>query len=254
MDAELVQAARRLAQARHVVCLTGAGVSAESGVETFRDAQTGWWSRFDPQQLASRAGFAADPGLVWRWYTERLATVEAVQPNAGHRALAALAAHLADFTLVTQNIDNLHERAGSARVLHLHGSLARFRCNDCAAPHSLQPAERAADQPPRCTLCGGPVRPDVVWFGERLPGEIVEQAWAAAERCQAMLVVGTSGVVYPAAHLPDVARRAGAAVIDVNLEPTFISQRANFFLQGPSGQVLPRLLAALEQQLRLARG
>ncbi|HXF61891.1 MAG TPA: Sir2 family NAD-dependent protein deacetylase, partial [Caldilineaceae bacterium] len=144
MGTHLRQAAALLKRAARVACLTGAGVSAESGIATFRDAQTGLWSKFDPQQLASQEGFAADPGLVWRWYMDRLATVDTVAPNPGHFALAALEARLPDFTLITQNVDDLHERAGSRRVLHLHGTIARFRCNRCDAPYSLRDADRAA--------------------------------------------------------------------------------------------------------------
>ena len=247
MNTNLRQAASLLKRATRVACLTGAGASAESGVATFRDAQTGLWSKFDPQQLASQEGFAADPGLVWRWYMDRLATVDAVAPNPGHYALAALEARIPDFTLITQNVDDLHERAGSRRVLHLHGTIAHFRCNRCDAPYLLRDADRTAEQPPTCPHCGDLVRPAVVWFGELLPGDVLEQAWAAAEQCDVMLVVGTSGVVYPAAQLPQVAQQAGAAIIAVNPEPTPITQRADLFLAGMSGQVLPQVLAAFDE-------
>lgn len=247
---QINQASQLLAQAKHIVCLTGAGVSAESGVATFRDAQTGLWSKFDPQRLASQAGFADDPGLVWRWYMARLASVENATPNPGHLALARLEMLTSAFTLVTQNVDDLHERAGSQQVWHIHGRINRFRCNYCQAEHFLQPNERQQALPPKCTFCGDQVRPDVVWFGEALPTRVVDVAWRAAERCDVMLVVGTSGVVYPVAQLPALAKQAGAVVVDVNPECTAISTLADLFLQGAGGVVLPQVMAALSAQLR----
>lgn len=247
---QIKQASQRLAQAKRVVCLTGAGVSAESGVATFRDAQTGLWSKFDPQRLASQAGFAADPGLVWRWYMARLASVEKAVPNPGHLALARLAALTNTFTLVTQNVDDLHERAGSGSVQHIHGRINHFRCNACQAEHTLQPEERDREQPPVCAFCGDKVRPDVVWFGEALPGPVVEIAWREAEHCDVMLVVGTSAVVYPVAQLPAVAQQAGAILIDVNPECTPISERADLFLQGAAGAVLPQIVDVLSVNFR----
>ncbi|WP_141611082.1 SIR2 family NAD-dependent protein deacylase [Litorilinea aerophila] len=242
MDHDLIeQAARQLAAANHTFCLTGAGVSAESGVPTFRDARTGLWARFDPAQLASQEGFATDPGRVWRWYMDRLAMAEAAIPNPGHRALARLEQLLPTFVLFTQNVDELHERAGSQRVYHLHGCLARFRCNDCGRLHELQPQERKAPLPPRCSWCGGWIRPDVVWFGENLPPAVLDAAWQALERCDVMLVVGTSGEVYPAALFPQVAREAGARVIEINTQATAITPVAHVSLRGTSGQLLPRL-------------
>jgi NAD-dependent deacetylase len=216
-------------------------------VPTFRDAQTGLWARFDPETLASPRGFAADPGLVWRWYMGRFGRAREVRPNPGHLALARLEAHRGyrDFALYTQNVDDLHERAGSRAVHHLHGRITSFRCHECSAPHSLRAEDQTASQPPACRRCGGLVRPDVVWFGEMLPEGILERAWAAAGDCAVLLVAGTSGQVYPAADLPRLAQRAGARVIDVNPEPTGISSRADVFLRGPSGEVLPRVLRAM---------
>ena len=244
----IAQAAAVLAGASRIAVLTGAGVSAESGVATFRDAQTGLWSHFDAHQLASQAGFNADPGLVWGWYMHRLAMVEAAQPNPGHRALAALADHVQALTLITQNVDDLHERAGSQRVLHLHGHIGRFHCNECGAAYYLGDEDRHAALPPVCRLCNGYVRPGVVWFGEMLPDRILDEAWRAAERCEVFLVVGTSGVVYPAAQLPVVAQRHGAQVIDVNTEPSLLSEFADIVLLGPSGETLPAVLAAIQSQ------
>ena len=247
---DLTTATDLLTSARRVACLTGAGISAESGVPTFRDAQTGLWSRYDPQTLASQAGFAADPGLVWRWYMWRLDLVERVRPNPGHLALAALAELVPSFTLITQNVDDLHEQAGSREVLHLHGEIARFKCNRCGKPHALQPAERTADAPPICHHCGGLVRPDVVWFGEMLTQSVLTGAWQAVERCDLLLVAGTSGMVYPAASLPGVAQAHGAKVIDINPNSSPISHMADLFLQGPAGEILPALAKAVAEANR----
>jgi len=243
---DIKRAAQILHQAQRIVCLTGAGVSAESGVATFRDAQTGLWSHFDPQQLASQAGFAKDPGLVWRWYMARLQTVEKAKPNPGHLALARLEKLTPSFTLITQNVDDLHERAGCHSVLHLHGRITHFRCNSCGAEHDLQNRDRLRSSPPTCEQCGGLVRPDVVWFGESLPTRVADLAWRAAERSEVVLVIGTSGIVYPAAQLPTVAQQRGATVIDVNPVSTPISEMADLFLQGTSGEILPQVIAALE--------
>lgn len=249
---DLTTATDLLAAARRVTCLTGAGISAESGVPTFRDAQSGLWSRYDPQTLASPQGFRADPGLVWRWYMWRLDLVSQARPNPGHTALAWLADLLPSFTLITQNVDDLHEQAGSQDVLHLHGNIARFKCNRCGRAHSLRPTERTADRPPVCHHCGGLVRPDVVWFGELLSTETLNRAWAATAACDVMLVVGTSGLVHPAAALPVEALRHGATLIDVNPAPGPISQMATLFLQGPAGEILPDLVRRVTEAKKQA--
>ena len=241
MREDIDKAAQYLGAASKVVCLTGAGVSAESGVPTFRDAQTGLWSRFDVEELASLGAFERDPGLVWRWYMWRLDPVKEAAPNPGHFALVQLAGLCERFLLVTQNVDSLHEQAGSEEVLHLHGSLLHFRCVSCSAPHHLTDEQRRAESPPACGLCGDLVRPDVVWFGESLPWDTVEEAAEAAHDCDVMLVIGTSGLVYPAAQLPLFAKQAGAAVVDINPEPGPISSIADLFLQGKSGLILPEL-------------
>ena len=243
MDFDSITAvATHILAARQLACLTGAGVSAESGVPTFRDAQRGLWAKFDPEELASQAGFAADPGLVWRWYMSRLRMVEEASPNPGHVALAALEMLVPEFTLVTQNVDDLHERAGSRSVVHLHGNIARFRCNRCRADHLLQADERTAHEPPRCRRCGGNVRPDVVWFGEMLPRQAIDRAEQAVSDCDLLVVVGTSGVVQPAALLPHRARESGAVVIDINPAHGATAEIADLFLQGESGVILPRLV------------
>ena len=242
MGISVQAASEMLRSAPAVACLTGAGVSAESGVPTFRDAQTGLWSAFDPLRLASPDGFADDPGLVWRWYMERLGGVEKATPNPGHWALAEMARRWPGFRLITQNVDDLHERAGSTGVIHLHGSIARFHCNRCGAAHSLQAGERTAAQPPHCLACGGNVRPSVVWFGENLPTDALDGAVEAVTNCDLLLVVGTSGLVYPAAELPQIAKRAGSRVIEINPQPGPLSPLADISLRGASGVILPRLL------------
>jgi len=241
-------AARLLVDVRNIVVFTGAGVSAESGVGTFRDALTGLWSQFDPQQLASQEGFSANPGLVWRWYMERLMTVENARPNRGHEALAAMAQFTPKFTVVTQNVDDLHERAGNHRVLHLHGHIGRFHCNGCGAPYTLRADDREAPMPPCCTFCADYIRPSVVWFGEMLPEQEMFEAWGETEHCDVLLIVGTSGVVYPAAQLPALAQRRGAHVIEVNLAESALSALAEITLFGASGEILPRLLDAMYRQ------
>jgi len=236
--------AQALRAARHVVVFTGAGVSAESGIATFRDALTGLWSRFDPAQLATAEAFERDPALVWGWYEWRRALVVRAAPNAAHHAIGAMAANVPKLTVVTQNVDDLHERAGS-RPLRLHGSLFAPRCFDCGREAKASPAMAAREEriePPRCTGCGGRIRPGVVWFGEALPPEVTAAAFAAAVDCDVLVSVGTSSVVYPAADLPHVAARSGAVVIQVNPQPTPLDGMATFNLRGAAGTVLPRLV------------
>lgn len=246
---DAVVAARRwLRDAAHVVVFTGAGVSAESGIPTFRDALTGLWARFDPETLATEAGFRADPALVWRWYAERRAAVLSAQPNAAHRAIAAFEACGARrVDVVTQNVDGLHRRAGSRRLLELHGDITRVKCLEgCGRPESLDADyDWRADprEPPACPRCGAPLRPDVVWFGEFLPEDVLAEAQAAAARCDAMLVVGTSALVYPAAELPLLARRGGARLVVVDPNGTAVDDLADACIRAPAAEALPPLLA-----------
>lgn len=248
----IAEAARRLAAAERVVVSTGAGISRESGIPTFRDAMEGLWARYDPQQLATEQGFRADPRRVWSWYAMRRRRVDECEPNAGHRALAEMEALFPEWTLVTQNVDGLHAAAGSRDVVELHGNLHRARCLDRGHPFpGPLPIPSAAEQdPPPCPTCGSPLRPDVVWFGEPLPEAEVSRAWAAAERCDALLVVGTSGTVWPAAELPRVAKRAGAVVVEVNPEPSGITPLADVFLAGGAAGVLPALVRELDAASR----
>lgn len=235
---ELVE---KLAQARRVAVLTGAGISAESGIPTFRDALSGLWARYDPQELATPEGFARNPKLVWDWYAERRQRIAGVQPNPGHIALAALERRFGQFTLVTQNIDSLHQRAGSRAVVELHGNIARVKCSREETIVSEYPDD---ESPPRCH-CGAWLRPDVVWFGEMLPAGALARAEAAAEQCEVFLSIGTSAQVYPAAELPLRALSAGATVVEINPERTALTRHAHFALPGAAGVVLPQLLERL---------
>jgi NAD-dependent deacetylase len=228
--------------ARRVVALTGAGISAESGIPTFRDAQTGLWARFRPEELATAAAFRRDPKLVWDWYEWRRGRIAQAAPNAGHLALARLDALVPAFTLVTQNVDGLHLRAGSQRVIELHGNIHRNKCfeEDVVVAEGVA----AAAGPPRCPRCGSPLRPDVVWFGESLPPQALAAAEAAARGCDLLFSIGTSAAVFPAAHLPVTALQAGAMVVEINRERTPLTGVATFSLLGQAGEILPRLLAA----------
>lgn len=240
----MVEALRETVRsARAIVLLSGAGMSAESGVPTFRDALTGLWAQFDPQQLATEAAYRRNPALVWDWYAERRQAIARVLPNAGHRAIAAYQQrHPGRLTLITQNVDGLHQRAGSPGVLALHGNIAEDRWLDAPRPCCQREAIEPG-RPPRCPVCGNLRRPAVVWFGEMLPQAELVAAQAAAEACDLMLVVGTSGEVYPAAGLAGVARHAGARVVIVNPHETALDDVAHVKLRQTAAQALPALLA-----------
>lgn len=229
--------------AANLVALTGAGVSQESGLRTFRDAQTGLWAQYKPEELASPQAFARDPKLIWDWYAWRREAVKGVRPNPGHYALVEMEKHAPGFTLITQNVDGLHRMAGNQRVLELHGNIQRVRCADCyRVPETW---EDDTDSVPRCKECGGLLRPDVVWFGESLPRDQLEAAVEAARSCEVFFSIGTSGVVQPAASLAFAAHNRGAVVVEINAEPTPLTSKANFALQGKSGEILPRLMEAV---------
>jgi len=237
--------ARRLASAHAVVAFTGAGVSAESGVPTFRGAD-GIWSKLKPEELASMDAFMKNPSLVWEWYAHRKKIMSGIAPNAGHRALVRMEGLVPAFTVVTQNIDNLHARAGSRTVHELHGNIERNYCMKCGKAYGSDFA--AADTGvPLCPSCGGLVRPDVVWFGEMLPEKEWGASVRAAEGADVFMAIGTSAVVYPAASLPLIAKRAGAYVVEINPEPTPLTPAADEFLQGPSGVLLPLLADAMDE-------
>lgn len=248
MDESMVRVRSWIASAEHLCVLTGAGMSAESGVPTFRDALTGLWARHDPMELASAPGFRRAPALVWDWYAERREGVRQAHANAGHLALARWQArHPRRLSLVTQNVDDLHQRAGSAGVLALHGALFEDRwlapCpRQAKGEPACHPARAEAGRPPRCGQCGNLVRPGVVWFGEALPGDVLGAALEAAARCDLMLVVGTSGMVHPAAGLPALAAGHGARVVILNPHPSELDGAADAVLRGTAASLLPTLL------------
>lgn len=230
-------------QAQRIAVLTGAGMSAESGVPTFRDAQTGLWAQFKAEELATEEAFRAHPQRVWDWYQSRRDMIARVSPNAGHLALAAfLARHPGRLTLITQNVDGLHQRAGSTGVLALHGNIFEDRWLDAPQP-CCDPELAEAGHPPRCVRCGNLRRPGVVWFGEALPLAVFEDAQEAARACELMLVIGTSGAVYPAAGLAAAARRHGARVVVLNTASSELDDVAHDILRGGAAQLLPPLLA-----------
>jgi len=234
----LVEALR---DARHVCVLTGAGVSAESGVPTFREAQDGLWAQYDPLDLATPEAFLADPALVWRWYRWRRELVAEAQPNPGHRALAELAERVPRLTLVTQNVDNLHQRAGSSNVIEFHGNIFEDRC---FVEGTITAGDDAMDVP-ICPACGANLRPGVVWFGEAIPEKALNESCAAATDCDVFLSVGTSALVYPAAGLAELAKNNGARVAEINPAPTMHAETFDFAIRGKSGEILPELLDLL---------
>lgn len=245
LDPALIDTVRA---AKSIVIFTGAGVSAESGIPTFRDHLTGLWERFDAESLATRRAFTDDPTLVWGWYEWRRMKVLAAQPNAAHRAIAAMAEYVRELTVITQNVDDLHERAGSQDVIHLHGDILHPRCFACGRKHGLpdgMPAEPEGGrrlEPPRCGHCGGRIRPNVVWFGEELPTTELARAFRLAQACDVLFSVGTSSFVYPAADIPRRAAEHGATVIQINPSATALDHVARFNLRLPASEVIPGLV------------
>lgn len=232
-----------LRKASDLVALTGAGVSQESGLRTFRDAQTGLWAQYKPEDLASPEAFRRDPRLIWDWYAWRREAVKGVRPNSGHYALAEIEKRVPKFTLITQNVDGLHSMAGSQTVLELHGNIQRVRCADCYT--FAETWEDDIESVPRCRNCGGLLRPAVVWFGEALPRDQLEAAVEAARSCDMFFSIGTSGVVQPAASLAFAAHNRGAVVIEINAEPTPLTSKADYVFHGKSGEILPELVKAV---------
>ena len=238
-----------LARSTHLVVFTGSGVSRESGIATFREAQNGLWEQYDPHQLATVEGFMREPELVWEWYQHRFGLIDDVMPNPGHTAIAELEHILPRVVVITQNIDNLHQGAGSRDVIELHGNWRHYKC---LKGHKGFIRSDFADQratPPRCPRCTSMLRPDVVWFGEKLPADALERAYAESGLCDAMLVVGTSGLVQPSASLPLYARERGSSIIEVNPNRSAITPIADVFLQGAAGHVLPQVMPGVVQQL-----
>lgn len=234
---------RFLRKAERVAALTGAGVSQESGLRTFRDAQTGLWAQYKPTDLASPEAFERDPKLVWDWYAWRREAIKGVRPNPGHYALVDMARHTPDFNLITQNVDGLHRMAGSPTVIELHGNLQRVKCSLCG--QQAEDWDEADENVPQCESCGGMLRPDVVWFGESLPRSELEAAVEAARSCLVFFSIGTSGLVQPAASLAFAARNRGAVVVEINAEPTPLTERVDFAFHGKSGRILPELVQAV---------
>lgn len=244
-----------LAGAERIVVMTGAGMSAESGIPTFRGSKTGLWARFDPEQLATPEAFREDMALVWGWYRWRTALVEQARPHPGHLAVAELGRLKAGLVVVTQNVDDLHERAGSSDVVHLHGSLFEPRCLACARPHSHERLPQAAARepdlrvvPPNCGYCGGPIRPGVVWFGESLPAAAWQRAEEVLLACDALVVIGTSGVVQPAASLPQLVKQRHKPVIEINPAASGITQMADEFWSATAAEGLPKVVAGLKDK------
>jgi NAD-dependent deacetylase len=229
-----------LRNARRIAALTGAGVSKESGIPTFREAQTGLWAQYDPQELATPQAFRRDPKLVWEWYTWRRGLVSEAEPNPGHFALAEMETLVPELTLITQNVDGFHLQAGSHRVLELHGSIMRNKC--FAEDVVVESWVDDGQVPPRCPNCGSPLRPDVVWFGESLPQGVLDRAIRASTRAEVFLSIGTSSLVQPAASLPMYARQGGALLVEINPDETPLSREVDIRIPFPSGEALPALV------------
>ncbi len=252
-DEQFTQAAALLRTSQRPVVLTGAGVSKESGVPTFRDAASGLWSKYDATELATPQAFRRDPDLVWRFYQYRRQITNLAQPNPGHVALAELERAKPALWVITQNVDDLHEQAGGTRIIRLHGRLRDSKCSqNCKGDPTLIDLEKyhlnLLDTAPRCPYCGARVRPDVVWFNELLPSGALEAAWAAIAQADLVLVVGTSGMVHPAADMPMDAHDRGIRVIEVNPQPSALTAIADVWIGQPSGEALPGLVrAAMEQ-------
>lgn len=240
ISAELLSFLRGASRA---VALTGAGASQESGLRTFRDSQIGLWAQYRPEELASPEAFARDPKLVWDWYAWRREAIKGARPNAGHYALAEIEKKIPQFTLITQNVDGLHRMAGSLALLELHGNIQRVRCSECG--EYAETWNEDSETVPRCDYCEGLLRPDVVWFGESLPRNQLERAVEASRACDVYFSIGTSGVVQPAASLAHAAKKNGAIIVEINAETTPLTEKADFFLQGKSGEILPALVKAM---------
>lgn len=241
---ELIQTLRK---SKHLAVLTGAGISAESGIPTFREAQTGLWAQYNPEELATPQAFRTNPELVWEWYQWRQEIIRQAEPNPGHFALAEIEAQMTAqgdyFTLITQDVDGLHQRAGNRRIIELHGNIHRSKCFDC---NTLFDNDwETSEQNPRCQHCHGLLRPDVVWFGENLPTHLLEAAWDSAQNCDVFFSIGTSAMVQPAASLPMIALQNGATIIEVNPDFTSISSLAAYNLHEPAGEVMPKLVEAV---------
>lgn len=234
-----------LKTAQSVAVLTGAGISAESGVPTFR-GDDGLWKKFRPEELANFDAFIKNTELVWEWYKYRKQLIANVKPNPGHYALVEMENLYPNFSLITQNVDNLHRRAGSKNVFELHGNIQRNYCISCGKEYPDE-VIFSKFETPRCDVCNDLIRPGVVWFGELLPEDQWQQSEKAAHYCEVFFTIGTSAIVYPAASLPYIAKEHGAFVIEINPEPTPVTSIADEFLQGKSGEILPKLVETIKR-------
>lgn len=234
----------KLKEAKHLLFFTGAGISAESGISTFR-GKDGLWNKLKPEELANFNAFMKNPDMVWEWYQYRRQIVEESQPNPGHFAIAELEKFY-KVDVVTQNVDNLHARAGSTSIDELHGSIVRNFCIDCSTFVNDSELKLEDKKVPKCKECGGLIRPDVVWFGENLRGNAFPNSERKARECDICFVVGTSAIVYPAAYIPLTAQENGAYIIEINIEPTDLSRQADYSIFGKSGEVLPQILEVVE--------
>lgn len=235
-----------LLNAERVVAFTGAGISAESGIPTFRGKE-GLWTKFRPEELASVSGFLSNPSLVWAWYQERRRIIAEAQPNPAHIALAEMEKLYPHVVIITQNVDRLHHRAGSTTIIELHGNIEENYCIDCAAEYNSE-IDVTEQQPPRCPQCGGLIRPAVVWFGELLPEEEFRRAEEEAQSADVFFSIGTSAEVYPAAQLPFLARTHGALLIEINPDPTMISEIAHLIIRSSAATALPALVEAIKKE------
>lgn len=247
----IAQAAAKIASSERLIVLTGAGISKESGIPTFRDALDGLWAKYDPTELATPTAFERNPKLVWDWYAYRRALVERCQPNPGHYALAQLDDLIPHCVVITQNVDGFHALAGSSDVIELHGNIKRYKCSRACkgSPTLVSIDQYQVDQVPLCPHCEGLLRPDVVWFGENLPQYALYRAIDLVQNADILLVVGTSGMVNPAAAIPGIARQHGASVIDVNPQSDNFLDVVEIFIQAPSGEALPVLVNAVRDLL-----
>jgi len=234
----------KIKSANSILFFTGAGISAESGIDTFR-GKGGLWNKMSAQELASFDGFMKNPNLVWEWYQYRRKIVRETNPNAGHKTIADFEKHFDEVTVVTQNVDNLHKRAGSSNILELHGNIERNFCMDCKTFYGVEKFLES-EEVPKCEKCGGMIRPDVVWFGEMLPQDIFAEAERKAAEADICFIVGTSAVVYPATYIPISAKEAGATLVEINIEPTNVSNQVDYSLMGKAGEVLPKIFELLD--------
>lgn len=239
----------KLKSAKNILFFTGAGISAKSGISTFRGAG-GIWNKLKPEELANFNAFLKNPDMVWEWYQYRRKIINETKPNAGHISIAEFQNYFDEVVVSTQNVDNLHRRAGSKTVYELHGNIERNYCIDCKQPYN-SPDFNFTDKAPRCK-CGGLIRPDIVWFGEYLPQDVFSASEKAAEKCDVCFVVGTSAVVYPAAQIPILAKRYGAFLVEINIEETEMSYLADFTFIGKAGEVLPEILEEVKELKKIS--